>query len=371
MNNSISRIKTMFAILVIFLLVIWVSQVPVAATKSIMVKDVTGKTVAVPQPLKRAIWLEKGEVMYALGAVDKLCGIGTANNGKFHAEYMNLLIKHTPDAGSFLEPNVERILELSPQLVICSEFARRRNEKMFKDLDEKLERNGIKVIYLDIRSFSDPEVYIRSIKNLGTIFGAQKKAQQLIDFQKKSLALIERRLKDLKPEQKVRVYFERGGNFKTFSSKYHENMWIARAGGINVFGDEDQMNTFNVSPESIIAKNPQVIIKMCDASNCPIGYGVTDTAPMEKLRKELISRPGWENIDAVKHDRVYLLSLEAHHLDQSAAFDSFAKILYPERFKDTDMLKDWFKQFLGLTHNGVIIYPDPVSSQAGSNPKQK
>lgn len=371
MRSSSRRIEAIFVILAVWLLALWVPEAPAANGKSILVEDVTGRKVQVPQPLKRAIWLEKGEIMYALGVTDRLCGIGTSNDGRFHAEYMNLLIKNTPDAGSFLEPNIERLLELDPQLVICAEFARRRNEKKFKDLDERLAKNGIKVIYLDVRSFSDPQIYIQSVKILGAIFGAPKRAQQLIDFQKKSLALIGERLKNLQPGDKARVYFERGGNYRTFSSKYHENMWIVRAGGVNVFGGEDKLNAFDVSPESIIEKNPQVIIKMCNVADCPMGYGVTDTLPMEKLRKELISRPGWENIDAVKHNRVYLLSLEAHHLDQSAAFNSFAKILYPEKFKDTDMLKDWFKKFLGLNHNGVIIYPDPVPSKSGSTLKQK
>jgi iron complex transport system substrate-binding protein len=361
------RVEIGIVLLTLVALALWAPQAPAAAGKSLLIEDVTGRKVEVPQPLQRAIWLEKGEVMQALGVTDRLCGIGTSDNGRFHAEYMHRLIKNTPDAGSFLEPNPERILALNPQLVICAEFARRRNEKKFKDLEDKLSGNGIKLIYLDVRSFSDPGVYLNSIRTLGAIFGVPKRAQELIDFQQKSLALMDGRLKDLKPGEKARVYFERGGDYRTFGSKYHENMWIVRAGGINVYGDENQLSAFSVSPESIIAKNPQAIIKMCNIGDCPIGYGVTDTAPMEKLRQELITRPGWANIDAVKHNRVYLLSLEAHHLDQSAAFNSFAKILYPEKFQDTEMLKDWFQKFLGLKHNGIIIYPDPAASKPKQN----
>ncbi|TCL56047.1 hypothetical protein EDC14_105228 [Hydrogenispora ethanolica] len=90
MRSSSRRIEAIFVILAVWLLALWVPEAPAANGKSILVEDVTGRKVQVPQPLKRAIWLEKGEIMYALGVTDRLCGIGTSNDGRFHAEYMNL-----------------------------------------------------------------------------------------------------------------------------------------------------------------------------------------------------------------------------------------------------------------------------------------
>ena len=68
---------------------------------------------------------------------------------------------------------------------------------------------------------------------------------------------------------------------------------------INLIGAEnasgDQASWVSLSEEDAIAKNPDVIIS-------------TDTYTPDVVNT-LVSLSGWENVDAVKNDQVYLLSL--------------------------------------------------------------
>ena len=51
-----------------------------------------------------------------------------------------------------------------------------------------------------------------------------------------------------------------------------------------------------MDPEALIERNPQVILKQVSLNMCPIGYDVTDTGPLDDLRNDIMSRPGWDHI---------------------------------------------------------------------------
>ena len=67
----------------------------------------------------------------------------------------------------------------------------------------------------------------------------------------------------------------------------------------------------HVLPEAVILRNPDYIVKMSDRR-----WKYSYTPPTEKehllIRNEMKNRSGWEEIDAVKYDRIFQLSYFSH-----------------------------------------------------------
>lgn len=80
------------------------------------------------------------------------------------------------------------------------------------------------------------------------------------------------------------------------------------------------------------------------------------------LRDEVAGRPGWDEIDAVKNDQVYVLSNDilggAQHF---IGVSYLAKLFHPDRFPDLDPValhQEYLTRFQGLDLQGVYIYPE-------------
>ncbi|MCD5412847.1 MAG: hypothetical protein LR006_01855, partial [Dehalococcoidia bacterium] len=77
----------------------------------------------------------------------------------------------------------------------------------------------------------------------------------------------------------------------------------------------------------------------------------------------LRARPGWENLEAVKEGRVYLVSMDLSFGPLAILLHLYVgKILHPELFADLDpeaILREYFEEFHGVELKGIFIYPDP------------
>jgi iron complex transport system substrate-binding protein len=105
---------------------------------------------------------------------------------------------------------------------------------------------------------------------------------------------------------------------------------IVKAGGQNIFENETQQYP-TVSSETIVQKNPTVILLPTDMANpgeAPF-YGSVDTVK---------ARPGWSSISAVQNNRVIVVDgdLFAQAGPRIAEQISVAaKAFYPELFNST------------------------------------
>jgi iron complex transport system substrate-binding protein len=130
------------------------------------------------------------------------------------------------------------------------------------------------------------------------------------------------------------------------------------AEGINIFADLPPF--CEVSPEAVVGKNPDVIIK----NTCINGYSLTDTVMLEESREEIMNRPELAKVTAVKNGDVYALSytIIGEGGKYPAGVCNLAKILYPDKFEDLDpnaILKEYLEKYQGLPYQGVYIYPSP------------
>jgi len=125
----------------------------------------------------------------------------------------------------------------------------------------------------------------------------------------------------------------------------------------------DAASYFEIDPEVVIKKNPEAIV-MEDFDEA-LGYGFTDEDKAKEVLNKVKTRPGFDKIDAVKNDKVYLLDVNivSHSNPLGALY--MAKALYPDQLSDMDPYAihqeyvDRFLQVPGLDvrTDGLFIYP--------------
>jgi len=324
------------------------------------VEDSAGNVVTIYKPLERVVVLNKAavEVMRSLGAEDLIVAVdqNTAGESVFFPEISGL-----PNVGSLSSPDTEAVLEQRPDAVIHYATVMVSGAE---HLQSELESTDptIAVIRLDL---SKPESYVQEVQSLAHLIEREDEAREYLDFYNASTVGISEKVADLGEDEKPRVYLEIWGEYKTSSSSSASHQKLAMAGGSNVF--ESLSVTYPVvDPESVIVEDPDVIIKLCGAGDVQIGgYGADDLSEMEALRDEIVTRPGWGEISAVKEGRVYVVSNDilsgAKHFIGVAYL---AKLLHPDLFEDLDPVaehREYLTRFQGLDYDleehGAFIYP--------------
>ncbi|WP_373600513.1 ABC transporter substrate-binding protein [Paraclostridium bifermentans] len=274
------RILTLIAaIMVVMLAVVGCGQ------KETVVKDREGNDFKVPAKVDRIISTAPSntEVLVELGLADKLVAVD-----KYSADIPGL--PKGIELIDFSNPDPEAIVALDPDMIIASGHNKTGNsEDPFKVVKEA----GISVAYIpssdSIQGIYDDIMFIADITN------TKDKGQKIVDNMKSQVAEIEKIGKTIK--DKKTVYFEIGPapNLYSFGNGTFLNEMIELVGGENIF--KDQNGWISPSAESVIEKNPDVII--------------TNVNYVPDAVKEIKNREGWENIAAVKNGQVYLVDANA------------------------------------------------------------
>lgn len=329
---------------------------PTPLPTTITITDSGGREIELPFPLERVVVLSppNAEVMRALGVADRV--VGTSGSITKKPDYWPQLSQLPVMAESAHgEPDFEKIIELDPQIVLTYGTHRAVDVAAMADT---LAPAGIEVVGIDCYKL---DTLFEDIETLGEMFGQEEAAAEFITFLQSIPQMAESRVEDLKPEEKVTVYAEsHGGDYIAFGpgSTWHDMIEIA--GGSNIFADAAK-SSIEVDPEALLERNPQVILK--DTRRAPkMGYGVTDTEPMQAYLDEFTARPGWSELDAVKDGKVYVVSSAlGAGPTKIITILYFAKILYPERFADVDpdsLLAEYYEKFQGVEFKGVFMYPE-------------
>ena len=217
-------------------------------------------------PVSRVVSLVPGvtEIIYALGAQDKLVGVVA------QCDYPPNIKK--PIVGSFSSPNLERILAQSPEIVFVAGGEQ-------KYLWRKLKELGIQIRIVSPENLQ--EIY-QSILEIGELLDEKDRADSLVKSLKKEFVGTVSEL----PLQKRRVLIEISDNpLITCGEGSFLDELILLAGGINIAHHIKKPYPI-VSAEFVVKSNPNVIITTHSGSN-----------PAERL--------GWELVSAVKEDRIY------------------------------------------------------------------
>ena len=325
-------------------------EVPVEP-KAIKIVDSAGKVVEVPQPLERIVVWDAGiaEVIRALGAEDKIVGISD-----FMATYYPYFwpeLQDRPATGSWYRPNYEKVIDIEPQVLLTLP------RWGALDAEEKLGPAGIKVVRLDFHKVD----IAKEIKTLEIILGKEKEAEEFANFLQSKVNLIEEKVKGIKPEERKRVYWEAGHkDYCTWGPGSFADEVIRKAGGINIFADLP-IQVADVEPEEILVRDPNVIIKGPHGARYG-GYLGTDTRDMEAKREEMMKRPGWSKLKAIKNGQVYIMGRDLLGPKTVITLCYVAKLLYPDKFRDLDVEafhREYLEKYQGLEFKGIYVYPCP------------
>ena len=313
------------------------------------ITDSVGREITIYRPVERIVatgGTYGPETLCALGLQDKI--VGVCEGAKKRGELRTPMADKTLVGRSYSSWDMEKILELKPDIVLAY-------SGHYLDYEKQLDASDILLVGMD---FHKPENYSTEIRNIGRMMCVEERAYELIDFEQQHLNTIEGRVQDLTPEQKPRVYFESYKDFTTYGTGSSVDTIVA-CGGVNIFADLPAQSV-TVDPESVLVRNPEVIIKQVWAGTISSGYDVDDNGEMGKLRDRIMNRPGWDCIDAVKNGRVYIISSDAKSTHASVYYSYIARWLHPDRFEDIDPIeihREWFEEFLDIEYRGVYAYP--------------
>ncbi len=166
--------------------------------------------------------------------------------------------------------------------------------------------------------------------------GVSEDAEEADSALKYYTVLLEDRLDTLFECKRVYVYWETSVDRVTVHRSSPEHALILAAGAYDVSARLLPEN-LKVDDGWVARKDPGVIVKA--AGSDVLGSAVTDPSGAERLLREITSREGLAGVEAVKGNKVLILSeelLEAPHLVTAAEL-ALARCAYPELFADVDL----------------------------------
>jgi iron complex transport system substrate-binding protein len=269
--------------------------------------DRTGRKVNVSGPINRIISMAPSntEIIVDLGLADKLAAIDR------HSADVAGIPAGLPRLDFFF-PDAEMIIGLEPDIIIANGHnATGSGEDPFRLLREM----GIPVAYISMsRSVND--IY-EDIAFIAELLQAGEKGEALVRSMKARIDEVARPAARI--ENKKSVYFEISAapEIFTFGKDSFLNDMISLIGARNIFENDNWI----VSPgaEAIIDRNPDVILTNVNYIDNPIG--------------ELKSRPGFDHINAVIHNRVYQIDTNSSVRPSARiilALRQMAVAVYPE-----------------------------------------
>ena len=275
--------------------------------------DSFGNTVTINEKPKKVVSVSPSqtEILFTLGLKDQI--VGVSDYCDYPAEALE-----KEKIGSAFAVNVEKILELDPEIVFLY------NEAVPEAI-EQIKAAGIHVL---IYSPETTEEIFNTISDLGSIMGVETKAEEIIHNMKAKKDEIVNKVKDL---DKVRTFYQVWDEplmTAGVGSFIHE--LITLAGGENVAVDGEGAYP-QYSVEAMIEKNPQVYLAPAHTLE---NFTLSDKEA-EELKSRIKSRPGYDTIDAVKNDRIELLEpniVSRPGVRIIEALELIAKALHPEAF---------------------------------------
>ena len=257
------------------------------------VTDDTGRKVTIPAKVDRFVSLAPNltEIAYAIGAGERLVGNTTFCNYPEEA-------KNVTKVGDTLQPSIERLLTLRPQLVLVS------TASQLEAFTSQLNEHQIAVYINDPR---DLEGVFRSITGLGDALNEPIAAEELVKQLRARAEAVERAVAGRPP---VRVFFQLSGQplYTAGKTSFVTNL-IERAGGRSVTSDVNEAWP-RLSDEAALASLPEAVImlsgeSMGPGSNTRVAPALRNspavrTGRLYSIDGELLTRPGPRLVDGLE-----------------------------------------------------------------------
>lgn len=235
------------------------------------VTDDRGVSVSFSHPPQRIVSLLPSltETVCALGQCQRLVGVDRYSNYPQQ-------VRQLPRLGGGLDPNIEAIMALRPDVVLMATSTR---------LGERLQALGLKVLAIEPKTHADVQ---RTLATVGQMLGVTHAAQVWADLD----AGVAAAAKSLPASARgVRVYFEASQGPYGASEASFIGQTLAKLGVVNILAAD--LGPFpKINPEFVVRANPDVIMVASQGADA------------------MVQRPGWRGIRAVREQRVCRFTAE-------------------------------------------------------------
>ena len=249
------------------------------------------------------------EMLFAIGAGPQVVAVSSYDTYPPEAATR-------PRVGALLDPDVERVLSLTPDLVAIYGSQ--------SDLRRQLERAAIPIY--DYRHAALPDILL-TIRDLGRVTGHVAGAETVATGIERDLAAVRARVGTTAPLRTVLVFGREPGALRNIYASgglgFLHDMLIA-AGGVNVFADLKQQSV-QATTELLLTRAPDVILEVREGpaySGAQVTQAVADWSRLAA-------------VPAVKHGRVHVVSGEGLVVPGprvAAAVERLARALHPRAF---------------------------------------
>jgi iron complex transport system substrate-binding protein len=248
-----------------------------ARAEPVTVRDAFDRSVTVTEPPQRivTIFASNTEMVAALGLADRIVGIESYT--RYPPEVLG-----KPLVGGRLGFSVDEVVARRPDLVVVTPSRQAANQ-----LIDPMERLGIPIVVLLQRNVAE---ILSNIRLLGRLGGVAERGEALAVKLQARLDRVEARVAGLKQPSVIMITGRLGNGLLlvTRPGTYTGDA-IVRAGARLAF---DGGVIAQISPEAVFNADPDILL----------------FAGSDKDMKELIGRPGWSDMRAVKDKHVHAVS---------------------------------------------------------------
>jgi len=268
--------------------------------------DDMGREVRIERVPQRIISLAPShtEILFALGLSDRVIGVTRYCNYPEEAKEKEII-------GGFATPDIEKIIALKPDLVLA--FGTVQTSQV-----AELEDRGQTVFWLYPHTVED---ILESFVRIGEITGKVDAAKQLKEGIEERIRVVQENVKDIPEREKVTVFRVMGLDPPaTIGGDAFQTDTYRLAGGRNVFGNTKK-DYFQFDLQTLVTLEPDIIV-ICGEDE-------------EEAKARIKSQEGWEDLEAVKTDRIVVISCDLICRPSprlAETIELLAGKFYPERF---------------------------------------
>jgi iron complex transport system substrate-binding protein len=275
MHQRVSSILIMTALFVGCLVMpLWAGS-----ANEVSVIDAYNRPLTMTQPPRRVVSLVPGvtEMLLALGVGDTLQGVT-------YYDRVPLQTGKPAVVGGFFDPITQLIAQCQPDCIFVADIQ--------KEVLERFKDSGIPVIHLTAHKV--PDIYA-NLRLLGAIFKRQEQAEALCRQIQDKIDLIREKVARVPESRRVRALrLMSAREMAVPGDDSFQNDYIRHAGGIPPsLGKNGAVVPITLSEWQQF--NPQVIF-----------FCGSDLKQVQKL----VQQPGWQDVDAVRQNKIYRFPCE-------------------------------------------------------------
>ena len=342
--------------------------------KELTLLDSDDRIVTIQKPTDRIVIYHHqcAEMLQILDVDDKVVGV----RDTFEAQVRRFpVISTKPSIGNGGSPDIEAILSVDPDIVLAYTFY-----PTHELLDDKLP-DHIAVLRMgctgigELGGLEGIEAVREEVIKFGYIFDAMDEAERYLEWHDRCVDGIIERVSEIPDDERLRVFVESSGGSETtrtgIGAGHPAHGLCLLAGGINMGAGcipsdpgGSSCEYGDIEVEWILDQNPEVILGRAMGSGIR-PYELDDNTLLSAYYNEIRGLPGFENVAAVKNDRVYLITNDhAITPNYPSALATMVKWFYPDRFEDVDpqAIHQEYMDLMDISFDvyeqGTFVYPE-------------